>query len=74
MEGLDLNNNSIVYYYVYGTELAAFNECDLAADILDQVEDLYGNDELVMAIVNESRQVCRLLGINCQVICFPLFI
>ena len=62
VEGLDLNNNSIVYYYVYGSVLAAFNECELAAEILDQVEELYGNDELVMAIVDESRQVCRLLG------------
>jgi hypothetical protein len=62
VEGLDLNNNSLVYYYVYGSVLAAFNECDHAAEILDQVEAAYGNDELVMAIVNESRAVCELLG------------
>lgn len=62
VEGLDLNNNSLVYYYVYGSVLAAFNRCEEAAVILDQVEGSYGGDELVMSIVNESRQVCRLLG------------
>lgn len=62
VEGLDLNNNSLVYYYVYGSVLAAFNECDTAAEILDEIEASYGNDELVMAIVNESRAVCELLG------------
>jgi tetratricopeptide (TPR) repeat protein len=62
VEGLDLNNNSLVYYYVYGSVLAAFNECETAAEILDQVEAAYGNDTLVMAIVNESRAVCELLG------------
>jgi tetratricopeptide (TPR) repeat protein len=60
VEGLDLNNNSLVYYYVYGSVLAAFNECDRAEDILDQVEELYWDDELVMAIVNENRAVCDL--------------
>lgn len=60
--GLDLNNNSLVYYYVYGSVLAAFNQCEKAAEILDKVESSYASDELVMSIVNESRQVCRLLG------------
>jgi hypothetical protein len=60
--GLDLSNNSLVYYYVYGSVLAAFNRCEEAAVILDQVEASYGADELIMSIVNESRQVCRLLG------------
>jgi tetratricopeptide (TPR) repeat protein len=60
--GLDLSNNSLVYYYVYGSVLAAFDRCDEAAVILDQVEASYGADELIMGIVNESRQVCRLLG------------
>jgi tetratricopeptide (TPR) repeat protein len=60
--GLDLNNNSLVYYYVYGSVLAAFDRCEEAAVILDQVEESYGADELIMSIVNESRQVCRLLG------------
>jgi tetratricopeptide (TPR) repeat protein len=60
--GLELNNTSLVYYYVYGSVLAGLDQCEHAAGILDQVEEAYGNDELVMAIVNESRVVCKLLG------------
>jgi tetratricopeptide (TPR) repeat protein len=62
VQGLELNNNSVVYYYIYGSALSAFNECELAAEIHDEIESVYGDDELIMGIVNENRQVCRLLG------------
>lgn len=61
IEGLPLNNSSVVYYYVYGSVLAAFNRCEDAEIILGQLEESYGSDETVMSIVNESRQVCVLL-------------
>ena len=61
IEGLPLNNSSVVYYYVYGSVLAAFNECDSAEVILTQLEDTYGADDTIMAIVDESRTVCRVL-------------
>jgi len=61
IEGLPLNNGSVVYYYVYGSVLAAFNRCEEADVILNQLEDAYGDDQTIMSIVSESRNVCRLL-------------
>ena len=61
LEGLPLNNSSVVYYYVYGSVLAAFGDCDEAEVILNQLEESYGGDETIMSIVDESRQVCVLL-------------
>lgn len=59
--GLPLNNGSVVYYYVYGSVLAAFNRCDEAEVILGKLEAAYGEDATIMSIVDESRQVCLLL-------------
>jgi tetratricopeptide (TPR) repeat protein len=59
--GLPLNNGSVVYYYVYGSVLAAFNRCEEADIVLNQLESAYGEDQTIMSIVSESRNVCRLL-------------
>ncbi len=60
--GLSLANDSVVYYYVYASVLAAFNRCEEANVFLDQLEQTYGGDTTIMQIVDESRQVCKLLG------------
>lgn len=60
VEGLPLNNASVVYYYVYSSMLAAFGICDKAEIFLDMLETEYGGDDTIMAIVNENRQVCRI--------------
>ena len=59
--GLPLDNNSVVYYYTYGSVLAALNECDRALDILEQVESIYSADETIMSIVQESTFICQSL-------------
>jgi hypothetical protein len=41
--------------------LAAFGICDKAEIYMDMLESAYGGDDTIMAIVNENRQVCRIL-------------
>jgi tetratricopeptide (TPR) repeat protein len=60
--GLPLSNSSVVYYYVYGSVLAAFNLCDEAIEILDLVSAEFYNDDIIMGIVQESYTVCEILG------------
>ena len=60
--GLPLSNSSVVYYYVYGSVLAAFNLCDEAVEILDLVSAEFYNDDIIMGIVQESYTVCEILG------------
>jgi tetratricopeptide (TPR) repeat protein len=60
--GLPLTNSSVVYYYVYGSVLAAFNLCDEAVEILDMVSAEFYNDDIIMGIVQESYTVCEILG------------
>ena len=62
MEGLPLNNGSVIYYYVYSSMLAAFGLCDQADPVMDQLEATYGGDTTIMGIVNENRQVCRIFA------------
>ena len=57
--GLPLSNSSVVYYYVYGSVLSAFNRCDKAHEIFDLLRANYSNDELVMGIVEEGEYVCE---------------
>jgi tetratricopeptide (TPR) repeat protein len=56
--GLPLSNSSVVYYYVYGSVLSAFNQCDKATELFELLRANYGNDDLVMGIVQEGEYVC----------------
>ncbi len=62
VEGLPLNNSSVVYYYVYTSMLAAFGICDTAETYMKMLENTYGGDETIMGIVAENRQVCAILA------------
>jgi tetratricopeptide (TPR) repeat protein len=62
--GLPLSNSSVVYYYVYGSVLAAFNQCDKALEILGQVRANFSGDALIMGIVQESEYICELFQAN----------
>ena len=59
--GLSLTNETAVYYYIYGSVLAALDECDRAMVILEQVRQGFSNDETIMAIVEESELICSTL-------------
>lgn len=56
--GLPLNNNTVVFYYTYGSVLAALDRCPEAIPVLDQVEAVYRGDELIMGILQESYFIC----------------
>ena len=62
VSGSPLDNDTLVYYYTYGSVLAALDQCDLAIPILDQLRAAYSGDELVMGIVNENYNVCENLA------------
>ncbi|MEJ2485282.1 MAG: hypothetical protein P8Y68_06070 [Anaerolineales bacterium] len=62
VQGLPLNNGSVVYYYVYSSMLAAFGLCDKATVFMDELEAEYGGDNTIMAIVDENRQVCQIFA------------
>ena len=64
VDGLPLDNNTLIYYYTYGSRLAALNQCDRAIPVLDLVGATYPGDAIVMGIVNESYTVCENLASN----------
>lgn len=67
VQGLPLTSITIAYYYVeYGTNLAFLsrpneNYCPKAHDILNQVRAKYGDDPILMGIVEDSEGICRKL-------------
>ncbi len=62
VQGMPLNDDTLVYYYTYGSALAGLNHCDQATPVLDALKASYASDSVVMGIVNESFQVCANLA------------
>ncbi len=67
VEGLDLTNLTVAYYYVeYGTVLAFLsrpnqNFCPEARQVLSEVRAAYPDDEILMSIVADSEGICTRL-------------
>ncbi len=64
ISGLPLSANTLVYYYTYGSVLAAMhrkgdNLCTEAERIFDIIKVDYGNDDNVMSIINAGEQICN---------------
>jgi uncharacterized protein (UPF0548 family) len=65
VQGLDLNSNSLVYYYTYGSALAFYSgsegyefACDDADRVFNQImSSQYGADPIVAGIVAEGRSI-----------------
>ncbi len=65
VDPLPLTNLTVAFYYVqYGSVLAALNQCDLADDVFRQVEARYGDDPALTGIIQESRNICRILRLT----------
>jgi len=62
VSGMPLNDDTLVYYYTYGSVLAALDHCDQATPVLEALRASYAADALVMGIVTESFQVCANLA------------
>ncbi len=63
ISGLPLTSNTLVYYYTYGSVLAAMhrkgdNNCIDAARIFGTVKQEYISDAGVMSIVNAGEEIC----------------
>lgn len=67
VQGLDLTNLSVAYYYVeYGTVLAFLsraneNYCPEARQVLQQVRQAFPDDPILISIVEDSEGICNRL-------------
>ena len=64
--GLQLSGSTVVYYYTYGSVLAALsrpkeNYCDEAIDIMAEVRTQYSDDRDIMGIVQAGEEICQSL-------------
>jgi tetratricopeptide (TPR) repeat protein len=64
--GQELSPSTVVYYYTYGSVLAALsrpkdNRCPEALDILGEVKAAYGSDPDIAGIVSAGEAICRSL-------------
>jgi len=67
--GLPLDDTTVVYYYTYGSVLAALsrpeqNYCPEALAVLGEVRALYGGDRDILGIVQAGEQICASLGVT----------
>jgi tetratricopeptide (TPR) repeat protein len=67
VEGLDLSPNTVVYYYTYGSVLAALsrpklNYCPEAMDVLGEVKAAFGSDQDIAGIVAAGEEICTSLA------------
>jgi tetratricopeptide (TPR) repeat protein len=65
--GLALSPNTVVYYYTYGSVLAALsrpkaNYCAEALSVLGEVKAAFGADRDIAGIVAAGEEICRSLG------------
>lgn len=56
--GLDLDSNSLEYYYTYGSVLAFYGECERAERVFRELMATYGDDPTIAEIVTEGRFIC----------------
>ncbi len=65
--GLDLSPNTVLYYYTYGSVLAALSRpqedhCSEALDVLAEVKTEFGSDRDIAGIVAAGEEICRSLA------------
>ncbi len=67
VRGLALSPNTVVYYYTYGSVLAALsrpkdNKCGEAISVLNEVEAAFPDDSDIAGIVDAGRAICASIG------------
>lgn len=65
--GLELSANTVVYYYTYGSVLAALsrpkeNYCEEAMDVMAEVKAEFSDDRDIMGIVQAGEAICASLN------------
>jgi tetratricopeptide (TPR) repeat protein len=69
--GLPLSDSTLVYYYTYGSIVAALsrpdaNNCPDAMNVLEEVNVKYGSDPTIAGIVQSGEAICQSLGTTTQ--------
>jgi hypothetical protein len=69
IEGMPLTENTVVYYYTYGSVLAAMHlpsddYCNQAMPILHQVQAAFSSDSSIMGITQPSIEICSNIPTN----------
>jgi tetratricopeptide (TPR) repeat protein len=65
IEGLPLTDNTIVYYFTYGSVLSGLhregddNYCERALVVFDELRAKYADDETIMSIVRAGEEICN---------------
>lgn len=64
--GLPMNDNTLVYYYTYGSVLAGMHRpsngyCVEAMKVMGEIRAIYGGDSTVTQIIEPSEAICRQL-------------
>ena len=63
---LPLSDSTVLYYYTYGSVLAGLHRdglddyCETAARVFQQIRAMYSDNEIIMAIVIPSENICRI--------------
>ena len=65
--GLELSGSTVVYYYTYGSVLAALsrpqeNYCIEAMDVMAEVKAMFSENRDIMGIVQAGESICESLG------------
>ena len=65
--GLELTNNSVTYYYFYGSVLAGLHQatngyCEEGMKVFDEITAVFSADETIMSIVKEGVAICNFYG------------
>jgi tetratricopeptide (TPR) repeat protein len=69
IQGMPLTENTVVYYYTYGSVLAAMHlpsddYCNQAMPILHQVQAAFSSDSSIMGITQPSIEICSNIPTN----------
>jgi tetratricopeptide (TPR) repeat protein len=76
IQSLPLSPNTVVYYYTYGSVLAALsrpkqNYCSDAAQVFDEIRAQFSGDSLIMGIVLDGEAICANVGKPTQILGMP---
>jgi tetratricopeptide (TPR) repeat protein len=63
IEGMPLSDNTVVYYYTYGSVLSGLHrpgddKCEQAISVFARIREKYAGDEAIMRIVNAGESIC----------------
>jgi len=69
IQGMPLTEDTVVYYYTYGSVLAAMHlpsddYCNQAMPVLHQVQAAFSSDASIMGIIEPSEEICSNIPTN----------